>query len=91
MLLRQGEKSPAAGLVVVSENGEEEKESCMGRSNETRPVMGRPIIYPQGRQTVLLSLPAELVPVLKELGGSHWVRDRLREVVAEREKKDKVM
>lgn len=62
----------------------------MGRSNETRPVMGRPVIYPQGRQTVLLSLPAELVPVLKELGGSHWVRDRLREVVAEREKKDKV-
>lgn len=60
----------------------------MGRSNETRPVMGRPVIYPQGRQTVLLSLPAELVPVLKELGGSHWVRDRLREVVAEREKKE---
>lgn len=51
--------------------------------------MGRPVIYPQGRQTVLLSLPAELVPVLKELGGSHWVRDRLREVVAE-QKKDKV-
>lgn len=51
--------------------------------------MGRPVIYPQGRQTVLLSLPAELVPVLKELGSSHWVRDRLREVVAEREKKEK--
>lgn len=67
------------------------RESGMGRrSNETRPVMGRPVIYPQGRQTVLLSLPAELVPVLRELGGSHWVRDRLREVVAEREKKDKV-
>lgn len=52
--------------------------------------MGRPVIYPQGRQTVLLSLPAELVPVLKELGSSHWVRDRLREVVAEREKKYEV-
>ena len=52
--------------------------------------LGRPIMYPYGRQTCLLSLPAELVPVLRELGGSHWVRDRLREVVAEREKKDKV-
>lgn len=29
MLLRQGEKSPAAGLVVVSENGEEEKEKAV--------------------------------------------------------------
>ena len=66
------------------------RESGMGRrSNETRPVMGRPVIYPHGRQTVLLSLPAELLPVLRELGGSHWVRDRLREVVAEREKKEK--
>lgn len=37
----------------------------------------------------MLSLPTELVPVLRELGGSHWVRDRLREVVAEREKKEK--
>lgn len=37
----------------------------------------------------MLSLPTELVPVLRELSGSHWVRDRLREVVAEREKKEK--
>lgn len=54
---------------------------------EKRAVLGRPIIYKFGRQSVMLSLPTELVPVLRELGGSHWVRDRLREVVAEREKK----
>ncbi|WP_288657283.1 hypothetical protein [uncultured Duodenibacillus sp.] len=56
---------------------------------EKRAVLGRPIIYKFGRQSVMLSLPTELVPVLRELGGSHWVRDRLREVVAEREKKEK--
>ena len=55
---------------------------------EKRAVLGRPIIYKFGRQSVMLSLPTELVPVLRELGGSHWVRDRLREVVAEREKKE---
>jgi len=61
----------------------------MSEEKERKAVLGRPIMYPYGRQTYLLSLPAELVPVLRDLGGSRWVRDRLREVVAEREKKEK--
>lgn len=60
----------------------------MSEEKERKAVLGRPIMYPYGRQTYLLSLPAELVPVLRDLGGSRWVRDRLREVVAEREKKE---
>lgn len=61
----------------------------MSAEKKKKAGLGRPIMYPYGRQTCLLSLPAELVPVLRELGGSHWVRDRLREVVAEHEKKEK--
>ena len=33
-----------------------------------------------GTRNVTISLPVELAALLKELGGSHWIRDRLREV-----------
>lgn len=41
---------------------------------------GRPRIYENGSRNVTISLPVELAALLKELGGSHWIRDRLREV-----------
>lgn len=50
---------------------------------------GRPRLYENGSRNVTISLPVELAALLKELGGSHWIRDMLREV-REREKKDKV-
>lgn len=41
---------------------------------------GRPRLYENGSRNVTISLPVELAARLKELGGSHWIRDRLREV-----------
>lgn len=41
---------------------------------------GRPRLYENGSRNVTISLPVELAALLKELGGSHWIRDRLREV-----------
>lgn len=41
---------------------------------------GRPRLYEDGSRNVTISLPVELAALLKELGGSHWIRDRLREV-----------
>ncbi len=58
--------------------------------SEKKNLGGRPRLYENGSRNVTISLPVELAALLKELGGSHWIRDRLREVVAEREKKDKV-
>lgn len=58
--------------------------------SEKKNLGGRPRLYEGGSRNVTISLPVELAALLKELGGSHWIRDRLREVVAEREKKDKV-
>lgn len=52
---------------------------------------GRPRLYENGSRNVTISLPVELAALLKELGGSHWIRDRLREVRKAGEKqKDKV-
>lgn len=59
-------------------------------ASEKKNLGGRPRLYENGSRNVTISLPVELAALLKELGGSHWIRDRLREVVAEREKKDKV-
>lgn len=41
---------------------------------------GRPRLYENGSRNVTISLPVELAALLKQLGGSHWIRDRLREV-----------
>lgn len=41
---------------------------------------GRPRLYKDGSRNVTISLPVELAALLKELGGSHWIRDRLRDV-----------
>lgn len=41
---------------------------------------GRPRLYENGSRNVTISLPVELAALLKEIGGSHWIRDRLREV-----------
>lgn len=52
---------------------------------------GRPRLYENGSRNVTISLPVELAALLKELGGSHWIRDRLREVQKAGEKpKDRV-
>lgn len=52
---------------------------------------GRPRLYENGSRNVTISLPVELAALLKNLGGSHWIRDRLREVQKAGEKqKDKV-
>ena len=52
---------------------------------------GRPRIYENGSRNVTISLPVELAALLKELGGSHWIRDRLKEVQkADDKPKDRV-
>lgn len=60
-------------------------------TSEKKSLIGRPRIYENGSRNVTISLPVELAALLKELGGSHWIRDRLREVQKVGEKpKDKV-
>lgn len=48
--------------------------------SEKKNLGGRPRLYENGSRNVTISLPVELAALLKELGGSHWIRDRLREV-----------
>lgn len=60
-------------------------------ASEKRNLGGRPRLYENGSRNVTISLPVELAALLKELGGSHWIRDRLREVQKAGEKpKDSV-
>lgn len=60
-------------------------------ASEKKNLGGRPRIYENGSRNVTISLPVELAALLKELGGSHWIRDRLREVQKAGEKpKDRV-
>ena len=60
-------------------------------ASEKKNLGGRPRIYENGSRNVTISLPVELAALLKELGGSHWIRDRLREVQKAGEKpKDNV-
>lgn len=49
-------------------------------ASEKKNLGGRPRLYENGSRNVTISLPIELAARLKELGGSHWIRDRLREV-----------
>ena len=49
-------------------------------ASEKKNLGGRPRVYENGSRNVTISLPVELADLLKELGGSHWIRDRLREV-----------
>lgn len=49
-------------------------------ASEKKNSGGRPRLYENGSRNVTISLPVELAALLKELGGSHWIRDRLREV-----------
>ena len=49
-------------------------------ASEKKNLGGRPRVYENGSRNVTISLPVELAALLKELGGSHWIRDRLREV-----------
>lgn len=59
--------------------------------SEKKNLGGRPRLYENGSRNVTISLPVELAALLKELGGSHWIRDRLREVQKAGEKqKDRV-
>lgn len=48
-------------------------------TSDKKNLGGRPRLYENGSRNVTISLPVELAPLLKELGGSHWIRDRLRE------------
>lgn len=60
-------------------------------ASEKKNLGGRPRLYENGSRNVTISLPVELAARLKELGGSHWIRDRLREVQKAGEKpKDRV-
>ena len=60
-------------------------------ASEKRNLGGRPRVYENGSRNVTISLPVELAALLKERGGSHWIRDRLREVQkASGKTKDKV-
>lgn len=60
-------------------------------ASEKKNLGGRPRLYENGSRNVTISLPVELAALLKELGGSHWIRDRLREVQKAGEKpKDRV-
>ena len=60
-------------------------------ASEKRNLGGRPRLYENGSRNVTISLPVELAALLKELGGSHWIRDRLMEVQKAGEKpKDRV-
>lgn len=49
-------------------------------ASNQKNIGGRPRLYAGGSRNVTISLPVELAALLKELGGSHWIRDRLREV-----------
>ena len=57
---------------------------------EKKNLGGRPRLYEGGSRNVTISLPVELAALLKELGGSHWIRDRLREVREREKPKDRV-
>lgn len=60
-------------------------------ASDKKNLGGRPRLYENGSRNVTISLPVELAALLKALGGSHWIRDRLREVQKAGEKpKDKV-
>lgn len=60
-------------------------------ASDKKNIGGRPRLYENGSRNVTISLPVELAALLKELGGSHWIRDRLREVQKAGEKpKDRV-
>lgn len=48
-------------------------------ASEKKNLGGRPRLYENGSRNVTISLPVELAALLKELGGSHWIRNRLRE------------
>lgn len=58
--------------------------------SEKKNLGGRPRLYEGGSRNVTISLPVELAALLKELGGSHWIRDRLREVREREKPKDRV-
>ena len=49
-------------------------------ASEKKNLGGRPRVYENGSRNLTISLPVELAALLKELGGSRWIRDRLREV-----------
>lgn len=59
-------------------------------ASEKRNLGGRPRLYENGSRNVTISLPVELAARLKELGGSHWIRDRLREAQEREKPKDRV-
>lgn len=58
--------------------------------SEKKNLGGRPRLYEGGSRNVTISLPVELAAFLKELGGSHWIRDRLREAQEREKPKDRV-
>lgn len=59
-------------------------------ASDKKNLGGRPRLYENGSRNVTISLPVELAALLKELGGSHWIRDRLREVREREKPKDRV-
>lgn len=59
-------------------------------ASEKKNLGGRPRLYENGSRNVTISLPVELAALLKELGGSHWIRDRLREAREREKPKDRV-
>lgn len=60
-------------------------------ASDKKNLGGRPRLYENGSRNVTISLPVELAARLKELGGSHWIRDRLREIPkASGKKEDRV-
>lgn len=59
-------------------------------SAKKKNLGGRPRLYEGGSRNVTISLPVELAALLKELGGSHWIRDRLREAQEREKPKDRV-
>ena len=59
-------------------------------TSDKKKLGGRPRLYENGSRNVTISLPVELAALLKELGGSHWIRDRLREVREREKPKDRV-
>lgn len=54
--------------------------------NEQKPKRrqedGRPKKYENGFKRVSISLPTELAPVLKELGGSAWIQEQIKKAIA---------
>ena len=59
-------------------------------TSDKKNLGGRPRLYEGGSRNVTISLPVELAALLKELGGSHWIRDRLREAQEREKPKDRV-